>query len=140
MLTAVVTLGYDVPWELIYKTLTKAALNTTYILADPSPFVLQTSLGDFSVTYELKAHTNEPGKMETIYSELHQNMQDQCNENDIEILSPIYSAIRDGNYSTIPESYLPNDYQTPAFQINPFNNLSQIDFNLKSQNNQNNKS
>lgn len=138
MLTAVVTLGYDVPWKLIYETLIRAALDTTYILEDPLPLVLQTSLGDFSVTYELKAYTNSPTQMEVIYSELHQNMQDKCNEADIEILSPIYSAVRDGNTSTIPENYLDKDYEAPGFLLNPLGNLFQIDLNLTP--NQNKKS
>jgi hypothetical protein len=55
--------------------------------------------------------------MAVIYSELHQNIQDFCNEADIEILSPHYGALRDGNPSTIPSDYLPKDYQAPPFQI-----------------------
>jgi small-conductance mechanosensitive channel len=130
MLTATITLGYDVPWDKIYRVLAQAALFTADILQDPPPFVLQTNLGDFSVTYELKAYTNQPSLMEVIHSELHQNIQDQCNSNDIEILSPIYSAIRDGNTSTMPESYLPPDYKVPGFQLHPLGNLFQVDLKL----------
>ena len=130
MLTAVITLGYDVPWEKVYETLIRSALNTQYVLDNPLPFVLQTGLGDFSVTYELKAYTNYPTKMEIIYSNLHQNMQDQCNEADIEILSPTYSAVRDGNMSTIPENYLAQDYSPGGFLVNPIGNLLQIDLDM----------
>ncbi|MDY7021742.1 MAG: mechanosensitive ion channel family protein, partial [Cyanobacteriota bacterium] len=55
--------------------------------------------------------------MPRIYSELHKNIQDQCNEAGIEILSPSYLAMRDGNHSTMPESYLPKDYKSPGFKI-----------------------
>jgi hypothetical protein len=55
--------------------------------------------------------------MALIYSELHQNIQDSCNEAGIEILSPHYGALRDGNQSTIPSDYLPKDYQAPPFNI-----------------------
>jgi small-conductance mechanosensitive channel len=79
--------------------------------------VLQTSLGDFYVSYELNAHTDQPNKMAAIYSELHQNIQDSCNEAGIEILSPHYGALRDGNPSTIPSEHLPKDYQAPPFHI-----------------------
>ena len=53
------------------------------------------------------------------YSELYENIQDKCNEVGIEIMSPHYSAIRDGNQNTIPENYLPQDYDAPGFRINP---------------------
>ncbi len=130
ILSTTVTLGYDVPWRKIYDTLTAAALATPHVLEDPAPFVFQTSLGDFSVSYELKVYTDRPTVMEEIYSELHKNMQDKCNEADIEILSPTYSAIRDGNQSTIPNNYLPNDYTAPGFQLHPLGNLFQIDLQL----------
>jgi small-conductance mechanosensitive channel len=117
ILTTTVTLGYDVPWRLIHATLIKAAQATEGILPDTLPFVLQTSLDDFYVSYELNAYTLQPNKMATIYSELHQNIQDTCNEAGIEILSPHYGALRDGNHSTIPADQLPKDYQMPPFQV-----------------------
>jgi hypothetical protein len=58
--------------------------------------------------------------MASIYSELHKNIQDKCNEAGIEILSPAYAAIRDGNRSTIPEDYLSENYQAPTFRFPPF--------------------
>jgi len=116
-LNTTVTLGYDIPWRLIHETLIKAAHATEGILAEPRPFVLQTSLDDFYVSYELNAYTDQPNRMAVIYSELHQKIQDFCNEADIEILSPHYGALRDGNPSTIPSDYLPKDYQAPSFQI-----------------------
>ena len=135
MLSTTVTLGYDVPWRKIDETLMAAALATPHVLAEPAPLVFQTNLGDFSVSYELKVYTDRPTVMEEIYSELHKNMQDKCNEADIEILSPTYSAIRDGNQSTIPESYLPKDYVAPGFQLHPLGNLFQIDLQLGNKSN-----
>ncbi len=117
ILNTTITLGYDVPWRLVHETLIKAAQVTNGILAEPRPFVLQTSLDDFYVSYELNAYTNLPNKMAGVYSELHQNIQDHCNEAGIEILSPHYSALRDGNQNTIPSDYLPKNYQAPAFQV-----------------------
>ncbi|WP_019501477.1 mechanosensitive ion channel family protein [Pseudanabaena sp. PCC 6802] len=117
ILHTTVTLGYDAPWRKIHETLIAAARATTHILDEPSPFVLQTALNDFYVSYELKAYTNHPSKMASIYSELHQNIQDKCNEVGIEICSPHYSALRDGNHNTIPETYLPEGYQAPGFKI-----------------------
>jgi hypothetical protein len=48
---------------------------------------------------------------------LHQNIQDCFNEAGIEIMSPHYKALRDGNHTTIPESYLSGDYQSSVFQV-----------------------
>ncbi|MFM7640531.1 MAG: mechanosensitive ion channel family protein [Cyanobium sp.] len=117
ILQSTITLGYDVPWRKVHATLIEAALATVHILADPAPFVLQPSLDNHYVTYQVNAYTNEPNLMVFIYSELHQHIQDKCNENGIEILSPAYSALRDGNRSTIPETYLPGEYAAPPFRV-----------------------
>ncbi|MDB9415843.1 mechanosensitive ion channel family protein [Microcystis aeruginosa] len=117
ILQTTVTLGYDLPWRKVHATLKEAALATQFIVSEPAPFVLQTSLDDFYVSYQLNAYTDHPNKMVYIYSELHQNIQDKCNEVGIEIMSPHYKALRDGNHSTIPENYLPEDYEIPAFSI-----------------------
>ncbi len=117
ILQTTITLGYDVPWQKVYTTLIEAALNTEHILKTPAPFVLQTSLDNFYVSYQLNAYTDQPNLMVIIYSELHQNMQDKCNEVGIEILSPSFTALRDGNASTMPENYLPSDYVALPFRV-----------------------
>ncbi len=113
-----VTIGYDVPWKDMHQTLIDAALRTPMVMQEPKPFVLQTSLDDFFVSYQINAYVREASKQAVIYSNLHQNIQDVCNERGIEILSPHYRAARDGNNSTIPKDYLPQDYQAPGFNIN----------------------
>lgn len=112
-----VTIGYDVPWREMHKALINAANRTSTLMKEPKPFVLQTSLDDFYVSYQINAYTREASKMAAIYSELHQHIQDCCNEAGIEIMSPHYRAARDGNSSTIPPSYLPNDYKSPGFSV-----------------------
>lgn len=112
-----VTIGYDVPWTKMHATLIEAAVRTDMILKNPKPFVLQTSLEDFYVAYQINAYTREASKQALIYSNLHQNIQDCCNEAGIEILSPHYRAARDGNMITIPADYLPKDYAVPGFNV-----------------------
>jgi small-conductance mechanosensitive channel len=124
LLHTTVTLGYDVPWRTIHEVLIQAAEATLGVLSDPPPFVLQTGLNDFNVSYELNVYTNRPELMPQIYSELHQNLQDYCNQAGIEILSPNYAALRDGNHSTIPDQYLPEDYTPPSFQVQDQNHRS----------------
>jgi len=104
-----VTIGYDVPWKDMHAALLEAAARTEFVLKEPKPFVLQTSLDDFYVSYQINAITKLPKKQAEIYSLLHQNIQDVCNERGIEIMSPHYRAERDGNKSTIPGEYLPKD-------------------------------
>ena len=116
-LQTTITLGYDVPWRQVHQVLVAAARTTPEVLTEPAPFVLQTSLDDFYVSYQLKAFINQPEKLPQIYSNLLQNIQDHCNEAGIEILSPHYTALRDGNQNTIPAAYLPKDYNRPGFQI-----------------------
>jgi small-conductance mechanosensitive channel len=112
-----VTIGYDAPWRRVHELLIAAAQNTEHILKEPAPFVLQTNLDDFYVSYEINAYTDKPSKMAAIYSELHQNIQDSFNAGGVEIMSPHYSSLRDGNQTTIPEENLPKTYVPPAFRI-----------------------
>jgi small-conductance mechanosensitive channel len=98
-----VTIGYDTPWRNMHAALIKAASTTPGILPKPEPFVLQTSLDDFYVSYQVNAYTNEPNNQLAIYSLLHQNIQDCCTEAGIEIMSPHYRSVRDGSESTIPK-------------------------------------
>jgi len=112
-----VTLGYDVPWQQVYAALLEAAIKTECIVQEPAPFVLQKSLGDYSVAYELNVHTKAPDRMERIFSSLHQHIQDSCNAAGIEILSPTYAAVRDGNLTTIPEQFRDRAQRTQRFRM-----------------------
>lgn len=118
ILHSTVTIGYDVSWKEMHQYLIDAALRTNLIEKKPLPFVLQTSLDDFYVSYQINAYTKAPNKQALIYSELHQNIQDICNENGIEIMSPHFRGVRDGNNVNIPKQYKPSDYKVPHFNVN----------------------
>ncbi|MFD1094999.1 mechanosensitive ion channel family protein [Salegentibacter chungangensis] len=113
-----VTIGYDVPWRKVHELLIAAALETELIKKEPTPFVFQTSLDDYSVSYQINAYTDQPGMIARIKSDLHQHIQDAFNKANIEILSPGYTSVRDGNRSTTPEENLPKDYKKPGFDVN----------------------
>lgn len=98
-----VTIGYDAPWRQVNQLLIDAALNTPGVLDDPRPFVLETSLSDWYPVYQINAYIKEADKMAQIYSDLYQNIQDRFNEAGVEIMSPHYMAVRDGNETTIPK-------------------------------------
>ncbi len=112
-----VTIGYDAPWRQVHQLLIDAALNTPLILKKPIPFVLQTALNDFYISYQINAYTRSPNEMAVIFSDLHQNIQDSFNKAGVEIMSPHYKSIRDGNTIAIPEEYRPKDYEVPGFRV-----------------------
>lgn len=112
-----ITIGYDTPWNSVHKALIEAALRTDLLEKSPTPFVLQTSLDDFYVAYEINAYTKHPNQQPAIYSKLHQNIQDCFNEAGLEIMSPHYNSHRDGNKTTIPDNYLNKEYKTPSFNV-----------------------
>lgn len=99
-----VTIGYDVPWTKVHELLIGAALKTENIEADPEPFVLQKSLDDYSVNYQLNATTKDAVSMPRTHSNLNANILDEFNAAGIEIMSPMFVATRDGTEPTIPQS------------------------------------
>lgn len=116
ILHTTITLGYNLPWQTANELLIKAALLTEYIEKTPEPFVLQTSLDDYYVSYQINAHTKEAKKMPLIYSDLHKHILEVFNKAGVEILSPGYTAIRDGNLTTIPSQLKKTD-KTPIQKI-----------------------
>jgi len=109
ILHTTVTLGYDLPWQKAHELLLEAANKTEFIESTPVPFVLQKSLDDYYVSYELNAHTFESKKTPFIYSEIHRNILEIFNEAGVEILSPAYMAARDGSLTTVPSQLKPDD-------------------------------
>ncbi len=116
-----ITIGYDVPWAQVHELLIEAATRTKDVEAEPVPFVLQKSLQDWYVEYELNAHTKLIRQLPKIYSELHAHIQDVFNEAGLEIMSSHYMALRDGNTMAVPTSYLQKEYQTPSFKVETSN-------------------
>lgn len=97
-----ITIGYDVPWQTVNQLLKAAAAKTEHISDEPEPFVLQTSLDDNYVSYEINGWTKKPEELPRIYSTLHANILDEFHGHQVEITSPAYRATRDGTPSTIP--------------------------------------
>ncbi len=52
-----------------------------------------------------------------IYAELHARIQDAFYAAGVEIMSPHYTSLRDGNTVAIPESLRAPGYQAPAFRV-----------------------
>ncbi len=115
-----VTIGYDAPWRKVHELLINAAMQAEGVLKEPVPFVYQTSLDDFYVRYQINAYTRESNRMAAIYSRIHQNIQDAFNEAGVEIMSPAYTSVRDGNSTTIPLEARAPGYEAPSFRLGHF--------------------
>jgi len=87
-----VGIGYETPWRQVEAMLIQAARRTPGIRAEPEPFVLQRSLGDFAVNYEINAYTDEPRRILGTYSDLHRNILDVFNEYGVQIMTPAYEG------------------------------------------------
>lgn len=64
--------------------------------------MLQTSLNDFHISYELSAYVEDVDTYRSTLSDLLGAIQDQFAGAGVEILSPGYHAMRNGNGSTVP--------------------------------------
>lgn len=110
-----VTIGYDVPWRQVHELLIAAAERTELVDVGTKPFVLQTALNDFYVSYQINALLRDAVQMDNVLSELHKNIQDAFFDAGVEIMSPHYSALRDGNATAVPESYLKPEHSGKGF-------------------------
>ena len=90
ILHTAVGIGYETPWRQVEAMLLLAAERTPGLAPGRQPFVLQTALGDFAVTYELNVYIEDPSRILQQYSELHRRILDVFNEYDIQIMTPAY--------------------------------------------------
>lgn len=112
-----VTIGYDVPWRRVHGLLLEAASRTTAVREVPKPWVIQTALSDFYVCYELDVYVDRPEVAFLVLSELNQNVQDAFFRAGVEILSPHYAQLRDGNKAAIPDAWLPAGERARSFKV-----------------------
>ena len=92
ILHTTVGIGYETPWRQVEAMLRLAAERTSGLLKEPAPFILQKSLGDFAVTYELNAYCDDAQRMASLYTAMHQNILDVFNEHGVQIMTPAYEG------------------------------------------------
>ena len=95
ILHTTVGIGYDVAWRQVHAMLLSAAAQTKGLLSKPAPFVIQRSLDNMCVRYELNAYTDRPEAMLQVYSDLHKRVLDVFNEYGVQIMTPSYEGDRD---------------------------------------------
>jgi len=113
--------GYDVDWRMVHKLMKDAARATERIEAIPEPFVMQTELDDYAVSYLLMAKTMDPQRQVFTESDLRRNVLDAFNKAGVEIMTPSVSAHRDANSAAIPESFNPQPLRSPGIRLSPVN-------------------
>jgi small-conductance mechanosensitive channel len=114
---AEITIGYDVPWRKVHELLVAAASTTPTVLASPRPYVLQRALEDDYVRYQINAYTGEPSRLHVTQSELNQAILDAFFAAGVEICSPRFTALRDGNHAAMPKESVPSGYRAPHFRV-----------------------
>ena len=87
-----VGIGYETPWRLVEEMLKEAAARTNGLLKDPPPYVFHKKLGDFAVEYEINGYCDNPEQMYFYYTDLHRNILDVFNENNVQIMTPAYEG------------------------------------------------
>ena len=90
ILHTTVGIGYETPWRQVEAMLLMAAERTSGLLKEPAPFVLQRSLGDFAVNYELNAYCSDAHAMLPLYTAIHRHILDVFNEYGVQIMTPAY--------------------------------------------------
>lgn len=107
LVTAEVSLGYDVPRKKIEQALVTAAGDVG--LTDP--FVLINELGDYSVTYRAAGLLAEVKSLISTRSHLLERMMDRLHEAGIEIVSPTFM-----NQRALPpeKTFIPKPSRAPA--------------------------
>lgn len=109
-----VGIGYDTPWRQVEAMLLEAASRIDGLLREPQPFVLQKSLGDYAVIYELNVYSKNDKDIPALYSALHANIQDVFNEYGVQIMSPSYEHDPDEPKVVPREKWYPAPAKPPA--------------------------
>jgi small-conductance mechanosensitive channel len=84
------TIGYTAPWRQVEAMLILAAQRTYGLKQEPSPFVLQLTLGDYAVSYQINAYLERAEDRVATLASLHRSIQDVFNEHGVQIMTPHY--------------------------------------------------
>ena len=92
MIETTITIGYDAPWRQVHALLQSAAATVPSVCSKPEPYVVQTALNDFYVSYRLVAQieVRADKPRARVLGELHAAIQDAFNRAGVQIMSPHY--------------------------------------------------
>ena len=92
ILHTTVGIGYEVPWRQVEAMLLMAADRAEGFNKELPAYVLQKSMGDFCVVYEINVHCDNAQRMARLYTALHRCIQDVFNEYGVQIMTPAYES------------------------------------------------
>ncbi len=92
LLHTIVRIGYSTPWRQVEALLLQAAARTTGLVNTQPAFVLERSLDEFSVAYELNVCVDSAHNLLERYAALHRNILDVFNEYGVQIMVPAYEG------------------------------------------------
>jgi small-conductance mechanosensitive channel len=92
LIETTITIGYDAPWRQVHALLQSAAATVPSVCSKPEPYVVQTALNDFYVSYRLVAQieVRADKPRARVLGELHAAIQDAFNRAGVQIMSPHY--------------------------------------------------
>lgn len=114
-----VTIGYDTDWRAVHRLLIAAAGKIEGVEREPTPWVFQRALNDSHISYEICCITRDSHRQFLLYSRLHEEIQDAFAAAGVEILSPAYHALRDGNAQILPDQPAGPRAAPGGFRIRP---------------------
>ncbi len=117
IISADLSLGYDVPRAKVEELLKKAAINVDLV----EPFILVTELGDFSVGYRVCGFLAEVESLITSRSNLKKSVLDILHANNIEIVSPgfVYQRQLSSWENVIPDRAVKTSVETVESDLAP---------------------
>jgi small-conductance mechanosensitive channel len=118
VLTVEAGIGYDVDWRTVHQLMIEGARRTELILSDPPPCVWQTTLGDYAVSYQLRAWSDRADLMFETHSSLRANVLDAFNRAGVEIMTPSIFAHRDASNLAIPQKQFPDRPEPRGIAVN----------------------
>jgi small-conductance mechanosensitive channel len=102
-----VTIGYDVDWRIVHKLLIDAATRTAQAATDPPPAVMERSLDNYSVDYELRVFSKTADGIFESYAALRRNVLDTFADAGVEIMTPTILSHRDASSLAVPGERFP---------------------------------
>lgn len=114
-----VQIGYSTPWRQVEALLLEAAARTPGLLRDPIPFVLEKSLNEFAISYELNVYVNSTAGLLSVYASLHRSILDVFNEYGVQIMVPAYEGDPEQPKIVEREAWFTAPASPPAASMKP---------------------
>jgi small-conductance mechanosensitive channel len=97
IVSLLVSISYEIPWQKVYNILLETAQTTNHVLEEPPPEVIHHALHQDHVVYELSVYTNNFGEDESILSDLRRGIHERCYTQGIPLVIPRAIALQNGN-------------------------------------------